>query len=77
MQFSVKTLAGMVLFQGSLESDTRIWDLKRRIARRWSLAIETQRLVFRGRELIDGRTLGDYNVYDGAIINFMSGLKGG
>ena len=77
MKFSVRKTGGGTLFEGNLDGDTRIIDVKNIIAGKWKFPPDQQRLIFNGKELDDVHTLADYNVGDGAIINFVSRLEGG
>ena len=77
MKFSVRKTGGVTLFEGNLDGDTRIIDVKNIIAGKRNFPPDQQRFIYRGKELDDVHTLADYNVVDGAIINFVSRLDEG
>merc|ERR1711971_944648 len=67
MQITVATLTGkrMTLEVGANDSIGRV---KGMIQEREGIAREQQRLVFAGRELEDGRTLSEYDIQKGSVL---------
>ena len=37
----------------------------------WNIAVVQQRLIFRGRQLVDGSKLYDSSVFDGAVVHLI------
>jgi hypothetical protein len=77
MQFCVKANTGTLLFRGNLNGDTRIKNVKERIARQWNIPVDEQRFIYSGKQLDSWHTLDDYNVQDGATIIMLNRMAGG
>lgn len=75
-QFFVRTLTGSTL-AFSHSPNTTILDLKKSIFEAQQIPIEQQRLVFQGKQLEDGNTLGDYAIGPDASIHLVLRLRGG
>ena len=75
MQIFVRTLAGKVIALTCEKSDT-IESIKSKIEEKEGIRSQDQRFVFGGKNLVDGRTLGDYNVQDQSTLNLVLHLQG-
>lgn len=75
-QFFVRTLTGSSL-AFSHSPNTTIIDLKRSIFEAQQIPVDQQRLVFQGKQLEDGNTLGDYGIGPDASIHLVLRLRGG
>jgi ubiquitin len=71
----VKTLMGELLEVEVTGSDL-IEDVKDKIEDITSTPPDQQRLIFSGRQLEDGNTLNDYNIWPGATLHLVLRLRG-
>ncbi|RXK37631.1 ubiquitin-40S ribosomal protein S27a [Tremella mesenterica] len=76
MQIFVKTLPGTTLTL-DLNSETTVDNVKSLITLRQGIPESEQRLVFGGKQLQDGRTLGEYDVQKESTLHLMMSLDGG
>jgi hypothetical protein len=76
MQVFVRTLAGKMITLNVEKSDS-IESLKAKVEEKEGIRAKDQRFVFGGKNLVDGQTLGDYNVQDGSTLNLVLHLAGG
>ena len=67
----VKKLSGQKLCLKVRPGDT-ILSLKQKIRDTEGIPLANQRLVFKGRELFDGRKLYESNIFDGAYVDLQS-----
>jgi hypothetical protein len=72
----VKTLTGLDYQIHSSPTET-IYMFKLRIQFKYGIPEDQQRLIFRGKELVNERTLAEYGINDSSILHIVLKLRGG
>jgi len=72
MRIFIKTVTGLIITLENVEPSDTIAALKFKIQCEEGIPAFNQRLIFCGRGIEDERTLSDYNIEKGKVINIKS-----
>ncbi|KAL9236224.1 hypothetical protein vseg_010925 [Gypsophila vaccaria] len=76
MQIFVRGVSGKTM-TWEVESDDTVDKLKRIVEEKEGIPIEEQRLLYGGKQLVDGRTLSDYGILNQGTVEVAGRLRGG
>ena len=74
--YNDQMVQGRKLMQFELEPSYLVDDLKLMICEKTGIIPEQQRLLFKDRQIEDGRTLTDYNIQNKSVITLVLRLRG-
>ena len=77
MQIFVKSLSGQTSVVNVQSSLTLVEEAKSMVAARVGIEASEQRLIFAGRELENGRSLGEFGVEEESTLHLVVSLDGG
>mmetsp|Transcript_15971 Transcript_15971/g.17733 ORF Transcript_15971/g.17733 Transcript_15971/m.17733 type:complete len:271 (+) Transcript_15971:62-874(+) len=75
MRVHIRTIKHYSTYTFDIEDKDTIHSLKKKFQAEVGIPLSLQRLFFAGDELSDSKRVGDYNIKDGATINFVQGQK--
>ena len=76
ISINVKTLSGKVMSLIVDPEDT-IQELKEYLEEKSGVPAAQQRLIFRGKQVADAKTLAEYKVETGSVLHLVLALRGG
>ncbi|CAF1600340.1 unnamed protein product [Rotaria magnacalcarata] len=76
MMIKVKTLTGREI-EVDIDGTDKIERIKERVAEKEGIPPPQQRLIFGGKQMLDDKTVNDYNVTAGSVLHLVLALRGG
>lgn len=75
-QIFVTATDGRTTYGVTIGASNTVDQLKSLIHARLGIPADQQRLIFAGRQLEDGRTMSDYNIFKGKTVDMVLRLRG-
>ncbi|CAF0875070.1 unnamed protein product [Rotaria sp. Silwood1] len=76
MMIKVKTLTGKEI-EVDIDGTDKIERIKERVEEKEGIPPPQQRLIFGGKQMLDDKTVNEYNVTAGSVLHLVLALRGG
>jgi len=76
MMIKVKTLTGKEI-EVDIDGTDKIERIKERVEEKEGIPPPQQRLIFGGKQMMDDKTVSEYNVNPGSVLHLVLALRGG
>ncbi|CAF1236829.1 unnamed protein product [Adineta steineri] len=76
MMIKVKTLTGKEI-EVDIDGTDKIERIKERVEEKEGIPPPQQRLIFGGKQMMDDKTVSEYNVNAGSVLHLVLALRGG